>query len=656
MAGVGGIFGIRTFAATGTTSSYRGSASRYFDVGGFVPQGTGNPGSWAVNQPFIERPSYKQLSDGFSNASGVGSGNFGRLAPFNPDTVYPSLRDGKLPNRAEPTPGGQAPQGDDKPAEEQAEPATPDTEITENTKGKHKTKEKLKKPQKAHERVKKGNKHQPMKHLGVQSLDKEGSSGGCGDMASPGSLPDDIVPMLGNVAREISTQVPAMQQLLQNLPNQVLGNFLGNLPSGLQSFIPPGLINGLNTPGLFNLNGLIGLVGGAAIGNIANDALRSLLPAIGIPQQAISQLTSIPLNQISGQLSQVLPQLNQLSTGINSINNTAMNAASVARALSNIQIAIGNSRNSGIPLEAQQLNQAIVLALNSSGLSRFIPTNLMGLANSFVQNPMGSIINAAMGSGAIGATPLIPSNLSNSSGALLSGLSQFLPANVVQGLFNAQQLINMLPGNLQNLIPTVAPIIQGAAPNLAAQAFNASPEKVGGSDIPGGNQGSGGCKIKQAPNDGKNAKGFRDINYAQPLSPNFDLWQLVGTAVEGGSHRINEGQGGSKPDEVIKNLSSVAVNVLEPLKEAYPLLSIISGYRESGDHAKGKSVDVAFPANPTKLMEIADWARQNLPVTVEMNMFKTGWLHLKFEESCKGGAASTASSAGCESGLVNRKG
>jgi len=621
-----GVFGVRTFATTGATTS-------------------SSPSSWINNQP-INSSGFSGSSGSFTNANTSANG-FGRLVPFNPNAVYPPISGGKWPNKVEPPPEGfgQTPEsgggqeGDSKPSEEKAEPAQPDTEETERQQGQYKKKKELKEPRKAIERIKKGNKHQPMKHLGVKSMDSEGGSSGCGDMADPGSLPDDLVPSLGAVAKNISTQMPAMEQLLQNIPNEILGNFMNNLPTGLKSFIPPNLLTGVPNVTAFNLNGLMNMVGGNAISYVANNALRSILPSIGIPQQALQQLSSI-------------------TSGV--MNNQTMNAGSVSQFLSVLQTSIGSSRNSGIPLDQNSLSQAVSLALNSTGLNNFIPANITGVANTFARNPMGSIVNAAMGGNAIPSIPILPSNLSNPAGMLLSGLNQFIPADVAQGLFNVSQLTNMLPGNLQNLIPQIAPVIQGAAPNLIEQVFNAAPEKVPGSDQSGGNQdsggGGGGCKIKQPPNDGKNAKGFRDINYAQPLSPNFDLWQLVGTAVEGGSHRINKGKGGSEVDEVIKNLSSVAINVLEPLKEAYPMISIISGYRESGEHAKGKVVDVAFPANPTKLMEIADWARKNLPVTVQMNQFKTGWLHLKFEESCKGGAASSASASGCESGLVNRKG
>jgi len=611
------------------------------------------PGNWINNQPLD--------STRFTNASG-----FGRLIPPGDsaveyrDVLRPDqqrLRDQfqqQEENRIRSMDGGSSQKGNDKAEPQEAEPEKTDKESRDRAQGKEKEKEELSKPSKAHKRVKKKNKNHPSKHLGVKDLDQEGGSSGCGGQNSdPASLPNDIVPVLGGLARNISTEIPAMEQLLQNLPNEILGNFIGALPFGLQSFIPPGVIPGLSNTGPFNLNGLIGMMGGAALGNISNDMLRSILPAIGIPQQAIQQLTSMPLAQVLPQLNQIIPQMNQITGGLSGM---AMNAASVAQTLSTIQVSLANANNSGIPLNPQMLNQAVGLAIQSTGLGQIIPTNIMGLANSFVQNPMGTLINSVMGGGG-GVFPILPSNLSNPSAMLLSGLSQFVPAQLAQTLMNPAQLMNMLPMNLQNLIPAVAPILQGAAPNLIQQIANASPEKVPGSDQAGGNTGGGGCKIKEAPNDGKNSKDVRDISYSQMLSPVFDLFQLsAGSTVNPGSNRINKGDGGKEVDEVIKNLSSVAVNVLEPLREAFPFMQIISGYRETGEHADGKSVDVAWPYSPQKLMEIADWARQNLPVTVQMNQYKKGWLHLKFEESCKGGAASTSSAGGCEQGLVNRKG
>lgn len=514
-------------------------------------------------------------------------------------------------------------------------------------------KKEQKESRKAYKRAKEQNAMHPMKHLGIKDLDQEGGCGG--DNSDPSSNPGDIVPVLGGIARDISTRMPAMEQLLQSLPNQLVGNFLGNLPGGLQSFLPPGILSSLPNRGAFNLNGLANLVGNGAIGNIANDALRSILPSIGLDSGAIRQLTSVPFNQLSTQIGQIVPGLNQISSGLSSVSGT--NAAYVARTLSNMQLALGNAGNNGIPLNTNQINQALSVSLNA-GLGQAIPTSIIGLTAGFAQNPVGSLVNAALGGG-IPSVPILPSNLSNSSGQLLSGLSQFISPQLAQNLLNVNQLANLLPGNLQNLLPQIAPVLQGAAPNLIQQIANASPDRIPGSTQAGGNQnsGGGGCKIQEPLNDGKNSKGIRAINYAQPLSADFDLFQLAtGAGISPGSNRIHKGKGGGDVDEIIKNLSSVAVNVLEPLRGAYPHMTILSGYRESGDHAKGKTVDVAWNVPPRELMEIANWARQNLPVTVKMVQQKTNWLELKFEESCKGGAASTAGAGGCESGLVNRKG
>lgn len=504
---------------------------------------------------------------------------------------------------------------------------------------------------KAYKRAKDANALHPMKHLGIEDLDKEGGCGG--DNSDPSSLANALVPALGGLARDISTQMPAMQQLLQGLPNQVLGQFLNNLPAGLQSFLPTNILPGIMNSGPFNINGLTSLLGNGAIGSIANDALRSILPSIGLDQNAVRQLTSIPFNQLSTQLGQIIPGLNQVAAGINSVGGS--NASYLASTLSTIQLAIGNANNGGIPLNPAQLNQTIAVALNA-GLGQVIPTNILGLATNFAQNPVGSLVNAALGGG-IPNVPILPSNLSNPAGQLLSGLSQFVPQNIAQNLLNVNQLANLLPGNLQNLIPQIAPILQNAAPNLIQQIANAAPDRIPGSTQTGGSTAGGGCKVQEPLNNGKNSKGIRDINYAQPLSSDFDLHQLTtGSAISPGSNRVHKSEGGSDVDEIIKNLSSVAVNILEPLREAFPNMSVLSGYRESGDHAKGKTVDVAWNVPPTQLMEIANWARQNLPVTVKMMQHKTNWLELKLEQSCKSNAASTSSAGGCEKGLVNRKG
>ena len=594
--------------------------------------------------------------------SNTGTTGFGRLAPFNPNTVYPPMGGGKWPGRVEaPPPGfGQTPDsggssqkgssGDDG-GQAESEPTERDPESPERVKGeddKEPKKKKLRKAAKALKRPKQKNENHPSKHLGVNDLSQEGksSSSGCKAENDPSRLPDDIIPTLGGIARDIQTQIPAMQQLLQNLPNELLNNFLSGMPPGLQSLIPSNVIPGLSNNGMYSLNSLIGLVGGGALGNAASDVMRSLLPNIGLPPQIAQQLTSV--------------NLNQLFPGAQTGSGTTF--AALAQTLSTIQLAAGSANNSGIPLNPSMLNQAVVTALTSTGLSNIIPTNIVGLANSLVQNPIGNIINAAMGGNAFGTLngiiPIIPSNLSNPSTALLSGMNQLIPPQIAQNIMNPSQILGLLPANLQNIIPMVAPIMQGAVPNLIEQITNASPEKVAGSDIGAGNGGAR-HKEKEATNDGKDSKDARDIDYAQMLSPSFDLFQLsAGTAVNPGSNRLHKDDSGPEVDEIIKNLSSLANNVLEPLREAFPGMQIHSGYREKdGEHAKGKAVDVAWNVSPTRLMEIADWIRQNIPYKeLIMEFQKTGWIHITYEKGSKPQSVTSKSAGGCEKGLVNRQG
>jgi hypothetical protein len=640
---------IPTVAPLGPSVSTGGSASA--------------PGSWVNPSPTTSFSATNQIP-GSSNIlpSGNFQGNFGRLVPFDSNAVYPNpATGGKWTDRVLPPPegfgqtpdsGGSSQQGGsgDDGGEAKADPAEKEKEDNQRAKGEditkdEKKKKKLRTASKQLSRPKQKNANHPAKHLGINDLSQEGQGGqnGCKANNDPAGLPDDIVPVLGGIARNIMPQVPAMEQLLQNIPNAVLGNFLGALPPGLQSFIPPGVIPGLGNSGPFSLNGLVGLVGGGALGNAASEIIRSVLPNIGIPPQVAQQLSSVALNQI-------FPTAN-ISSGTN--------YAALAQTLSTIQLASGSATNSGIPLNPAMLNQAVVTALNASGLSQVIPTNILGVANSLVQNPIGTIVNAAMGGGNIPPIPIIPSNLSNPSASLLSGLGQFVPPEVAQGIMNVSQLSNILPGNLQNLIPMVSPLMQGGAPNLIQQIANAAPEMVPNSDVIGSLLSGSKPKEKKPTNDGKDSKDVRHIDLAQMVSESFDLFQLsTGTAINPGSNRIHKGDSGPDVDEIIKNLSGLSNNVLEPLRRAFPNMQIHSGYREdSGEHSKGKAVDVAWNVSPTRLMEIADWARKNLPYKeLVMEMQKTGWLHIVYEQGSKSQSVSTSSAAGCEKGLVNRKG
>ncbi len=579
-----------------------------------APSGAGN---WINNQP--------PLAGQFTG------GSFGRLVPFDPNAVYPPITGGKIPDRVLPPPegfgqtpdtGGGSSQGDNKPAEEE-----PDKRENErhNKRAKSDPDKSLYKPQKAPARVKSRNKGHASKHLGINSLDQEGGNNTAKN-SDPASIPDAQAPCLGGLARDISTAIPAMEQILQSIPDQLLGTFLSQLPGPLQSLIPQGLIPGLGGAGGVNLNNLLAIASIGASGGVPNMILGQLLGSVGVPPTVIQNLTPAVIQQLGAGLGE------------------AASFSALAQTISGIQLASGVVSRNNIPIDPQILNLMMGQVLSANSLGG-VASNLAGIAN----NPIGTILNAAMGGNSGQGMPLIPSNLSSPPTALLNGLGNQVPQQLLGNLLNPSQILGMLPPQLQAMIPAVA-----TAGNIINQLASSAPEKVPGSDVGNGTGNSKKPKKKEALNDGKSEKGQHDIDYSIPLSPNFDLFQLTqGTGVEPGNGKLYKKD--TEVDEVIKNLSELAVNVLEPIYQAYPTMQILAGFTESGEHAKGKAVDIGFNVSPTKLMEIADWVRQNVPFKeLQMNFQKKGWLHIVTGDG-GGGGVTSSSPSGVESGLVNRK-
>lgn len=493
---------------------------------------------------------------------------------------------------------------------------------------------KYRRPEKAHERVKSKNAAHAPKHLGIKGMDQEGKNN-TAQNSDPSALPNSQIPNLGGIPQDISAAIPAMQELLQNIPNEILGQFLSQLPGPLQSLIPPGLIPGLGGNGAFNLNSLLSLAGSGALGGVGNALFNQILTSVGLPVEALQLLNPAAISQLGAGLGQV------------------SSLGALAQLMSNVQMASGvSARNSG-PIDPAILNQLMGSMLQANGVPVQGLANFANIVGSLANSPLGDILNSAMaGTNGVGQ-PVIPSNLSNPPSALLNGLGREIPQQLLQNLLNVNQLTSMLPQQLQAVLPALG----GEVNNLISQFANSNPERVPGSNVGRGDQGSSKPKKKEAQNDGKTEKGMHELDYAQFLSPSFDLFQLsMGSGVEPGNGKIYKKE--TEIDEVIKNLSSLAVNVLEPIREAYPTMVIHAGFTESGEHAKGKAVDIGFNVSPTRLMEIADWVRKNVPYKeLQMNFSKKGWLHIVYDGSSSGGGGVTSSSpAGVESGLVNRFG
>jgi len=93
-------------------------------------------------------------------------------------------------------------------------------------------------------------------------------------------------------------------------------------------------------------------------------------------------------------------------------------------------------------------------------------------------------------------------------------------------------------------------------------------------------------------------------------------------------------------DDIVYRLSLLAVNVLQPLKDKYPNIIVIGGFRQVntgiGQHEKGEAVDLQIQnQTPTQLFEVADYINKNLHFDqLILNWTDVGdgqgWIHVSF--------------------------
>jgi hypothetical protein len=439
---------------------------------------------------------------------------------------------------------------------------------------------------------------------------------------------DQLAPFLQNAPRQLGGVVPSLEGIMMGVPQGALGKFTSLLPPAFKSLLPVGSIAGLISKGPVQLSGLTNLVAGAALGAVAGQALRSLTggPSAvsgltgALGAQAVARVTgsrAIPVNVAStfgnALLSNVAGNVagNVARNALGSTPATAGVIANVVGVVTNVAL----SKGSGIPVSPQILGLAANVALRASGVPTSIPTNVLGLASSSAMNPIASLIGGSVS----GRIPVLPGNLSLPNMGALSGLSQNLSPGLAENLIPPNQLQGLLPGNLQVQIPGVPPRVSSGSPytqNSVQSRRDASPERS--PDI--------------APNENaerknalvKGAGGAR-VDYGMKISDSYTLGDFCITPCMSPNRELSDTKLFTV-DQLIENLSWLAVNLVEPIKKQYPGFTINSGFdaprvgsnRVGGSkHFEGSAIDLQWRGdmkNYRKMEEICQWIVKNLPI------------------------------------------
>ena len=506
---------------------------------------------------------------------------------------------------------------------------------------KAKTKKELREPPLPPKRPEEFQKKNVREMTGVAE-NSEGDSDRSAGNILPGINTSEVFNQLTGVARQFGVQIPALEGMLMQVPNQLVGQFLNQLPGPLQSLLPPGLIPGIGGTGALSLNGLMNLVGGGALSQTAGQLLRSVGPALGVGN--LGGLQSLPITQVlSGVLGGNL-------SGIVSGPLGNLGSAAISNVLGSLTQTISTQVLSGIPLNLNQIDGIIGLALRSTGVNIPITSSFLGGINSQTAGSIGSIINAMMGGNLSNlGIPILPSNLSATNPLILSGLSQSIPPEIAQSILTIEQTRKILPRNL-DLIYREAPGRQGGAGggtavsspgggNSVQQNFENSPQQSGPANSTPGT-GCKGAKPSIAPKLGQT----RHIPYDVKISETLTLADVSKNARYKG-HVIPERCeiSGLTADEIIENLSIVAQTCFEPIRQQWPGVYVTSGFRcqqtssgNTSDHARGMALDLQWqkgPGSAQKRYEIAKWIEAN--VCFKQVLLEGTWIHISYDKSGK---------------------
>lgn len=145
------------------------------------------------------------------------------------------------------------------------------------------------------------------------------------------------------------------------------------------------------------------------------------------------------------------------------------------------------------------------------------------------------------------------------------------------------------------------------------------------------------------------------INYELQLSPNVKLrtvtldciWphKLKNMVTANAAYKSQKGI--VKIDEIVCNLKSLAVNIIEPLLKQYPgFFKINSAFRATSSaggasqHMVGEAIDIQWKDISTeKYMEISNWVLKNLPVDQiiyeHTSTYGGIWLHISHKKNGK---------------------
>lgn len=304
---------------------------------------------------------------------------------------------------------------------------------------------------------------------------------------------------------------------------------------------------------------------------------------------------------------------------------------------------LGDLPQSSLPMFTSQLPPMLVSTLPNGafpGVETAGSINLMnllmllgGLNNPIAVQALITIINSLSG----GSIFIPPNTTANQLSNILSSYPSGLPQNINQNLaYNAIGIANipgLLPPNLQRLIPLAPPRITQNNPyiqNDIERNRQFSPRTVPSEQT--SNPGSGREKIDSIVSSS-------GLNYSEKVSKYYTLAQVTYQVAGTGYHL----EGYKVPiQEEKKNLSFLALNVLDKLHDQFPGMVIRQCYRGSAEksssqtsnHRIGAAADLHWTGGNQTLVTAAKWVSQNIDFNeCFIEHANSVWLHVSIKQS-----------------------
>jgi hypothetical protein len=132
------------------------------------------------------------------------------------------------------------------------------------------------------------------------------------------------------------------------------------------------------------------------------------------------------------------------------------------------------------------------------------------------------------------------------------------------------------------------------------------------------------------------------VNYRLQLSRHFTLGQLSANSVVAKTRIQTGGNRGFTQQQIIDNLSTLANNALDLIKDQYPSMIVTNAYRgrqTGSQHNVGYAADMQFPGTPnSQYYDIAIWIRENVPHDQLILEYKTTgtrlpWIHISLTDA-----------------------